>query len=193
MLQLKLKMTGKSALLLSCDRMADPTDELTIKHKELTLKRTKTMQDHIDIAKSQWRGLLYWDDELGVYMPTQNIRAALIRGGTLNKLGMDLKRGTLMPDGKTPIDYGKKLTIAQLWEQNYIDRRSVVVSRARVMAFRPKFINWSITFDLMYDEYTLDENKIMQSFKNAGDYVGIGGYRPEKGGSFGRFDINKVA
>jgi hypothetical protein len=57
------------------------------------------------------------------------------------------------------------------------------------MAYRPKFINWSLTFKLLYDEGTLDENQIMQSAENAGKYIGIGGFRPEKGGTFGRFNV----
>lgn len=125
-------------------------------------------------------------------MPTQNIRAAIIGGGKLNKLGMQLKRGTIMLDERVPLDYGKQLTIDQLWDQRYIDRRSVVVSTARVMAYRPKFTQWSCIFSLIYDEKTLDESNILQSAENAGTFIGIGGFRPEKGGTFGRFSVEKL-
>jgi hypothetical protein len=191
--KIKLKLIGTSPLLLACDRLADPLDAQTIAHKELTSKRKKTEDDHLLIARSQWNGLLYWDDVIGVYLPTQNIRAALVGGAKLNKLGMQIKRGTLMEEEITELIYGKKLTIEQLWEQKYIDRRSVVVSQARVMAYRPKFVTWSVIFELSYDENILDENQIMQSFENAGKFIGIGGFRPEKGGTFGRFKAEKVA
>lgn len=192
MKQITLKFIGTSPLLQACDRLADPLDPATIRHKELTSKRKKTEEDHALIARSQWQGLLYWDDELGIYMPTQNIRASIIGGAKLNKLGMQIKRGTIMMEAKVPLDYGKKLTIDQLWEQGYIDRRSVVVSQARVMAYRPKFAKWSLQATLTYDESTLDENQIIQSAENAGRFIGIGGFRPEKGGTFGRFDVEKV-
>lgn len=192
MKQITIKLTGTSPLLLSSDKLADPLNPLTIRHKELTSKRKKTEDDHRLIARSQWQGLLYWDDKLGVVMPTQNIRAAMIGGGKLNKLGMALKRGTLMMDDVVPLDYGKKLTIEQLWDGDYKDVRSVVVSQARVMAYRPKFNKWSIIFDFQYDENVLDENQLMQSLDNAGMFVGIGGYRPEKGGIFGRFKAEKI-
>ncbi len=192
MKQITLKFTGTSPLLLACDRLADPLDPTTIKHKELTSKRKKTEEDHVLIARSQWQGAIYWDDEVGVYIPTQNIRASIIGGAKLNKLGMQIKRGTIMLDDKSALEYGKKLTIDQLWDQNYIDRRSVVVSSARVMAYRPKFNDWSLRFTLTYDELTLDANQIIQSAENAGRFIGIGGFRPEKGGTFGRFDVEKV-
>jgi hypothetical protein len=189
---IKLNMTGTSPLLLSCDQLADPIDPLTIMYKELTSKRKKTKEDHLLIARSQWQGLLYWNDDIGVYVPTQNIRAALVGGATLNKLGMQINRGTLMMEEHIALDYGKKLTPDQLWEQQYVDRRNVVVSRARIPAYRPKFFSWQLNFEMLYDETMLDENQILQSFENAGKFVGIGGFRPEKGGTFGRFEIKKL-
>ena len=188
MKRLTIKITGISPVLLSCDKLADPLDPATITHKELTSKRKKTEEDHFAIARSQWNGLMYFDEILGVYMPTQNIRAALVGGAKLNKLGMQIKRGTIMEDEKIALDYGKKLTMDQLWEQRYLDRRSVVVATARVMAYRPKFpVGWSLLFKILFDESVLDSSQVMQSFDNAGSFIGIGGFRPEKGGSFGRF------
>jgi hypothetical protein len=192
MKQINIRLQGVSPLLQSNDRLADPLNPLTIKHKELTSKRKKTEDDHWLIARSQWEGLLYWNDAVGVIMPTQNIRAAMIGGGKLNKLGMALKRGTIMFDDYVPLDYGKKLTIEQLWEGDYKDVRSVVVSQARVMAYRPKFPQWSLSVNFQYDENVLDENQIMQSLDNAGQFIGIGGFRPEKGGPFGRFTVSKL-
>jgi hypothetical protein len=189
MKQLKLKINGISPVLLACDRLADPLDKKTIAHKELTSKRKKTEEDHFAIARSQWEGLLYWDDEIGVYMPSQNIRASLVGGAKLNKLGMQIKRGTMILEEKITLNYGKKLTVQQLWDQKYIDRRSVVVSQARVMAYRPKFDVWSLSFEIIYDESILDEKQILSSFENAGKFIGIGGFRPEKGGIFGRYEI----
>jgi hypothetical protein len=195
MKQLNLKITGTSPLLLSCDKLANPILPETKAHKTLTSKRLKTDDDHDAIAKSQWNGLMYWDeDKKEVYLPSQNIRAALVGGAKLNKLGMQVKRGTLMLEEKITLDYGKKLTKVQLWDQGYIDSRSVVVSSARVICYRPKFpIGWSLSFALQYDETILDEQQLIQAFENAGAFVGIGGFRPEKGGVFGRFDIAKVA
>jgi len=192
MKQISVKIQGVSPILLACDRLADPLNPLTIKHKELTSKRKKTEDDHLLIARSQWEGLLYWDDSVGVIMPTQNIRACLINGAKLHKLGMAVKRGTIMFDDYVPLEYGKKLTIQQLWEGDYRDVRSVVVSQARVMAYRPKFSQWSLTVNFQYDENVLDENQIMQSLENAGQFIGIGGFRPEKGGPFGRFTVSKL-
>jgi hypothetical protein len=99
----------------------------------------------------------------------------------------------MMENELSPLDYGKKLSIEQLWEQRYLDRRSVVVSQARVICYRPKFVSWNTTFSLLYDENVLDVNQLKQSIDNAGMFVGIGGFRPEKGGTFGRFTAEILA
>jgi len=189
MKELTLKITGISPILLSADKLADPLDPATIAHKALTSKRKKTEEDHLAIARSQWEGLLYWDDKLNVVLPTQNIRATMLNGAKMNKLGTQIKRGTIMLEDKVELNYGAKLTKDQLWEGRYIDRRSVVVSNARVMAYRPRFIDWSAKFTIAYDESILDESDIVRSMQNAGSFVGIGGFRPEKSGTFGRFEV----
>lgn len=189
MKELTLKITGISPILLSADKLADPLDPATIAHKALTSKRKKTEEDHLAIARSQWEGLLYWDDKLNVVLPTQSIRATMLNGAKMNKLGTQIKRGTIMLEDKVELDYGAKLTKDQLWEARYIDRRSVVVSNARVMAYRPRFKDWSAKFTIAYDESILDESDIVRSMQNAGSFVGIGGFRPEKSGTFGRFEV----
>jgi len=175
MKQLNLKITGTSPLLLSCDKLANPI---------------------LPETKSQWNGLMYWDeDKKEVYLPSQNIRAALVGGAKLNKLGMQVKRGTLMLEERITLDYGKKSTKVQLLDQGYIDSQSVVELCARVI-LHPCLtvdIGWSLSFALQYDETILDEQQLIQAFENAGAFIGIGGFRPEKGGVFGRFDIAKVA
>jgi hypothetical protein len=195
--EVSLKFIGTSPLLLSCDRLADPLDPMTIEHKKLTNITKKTFEDYKELAYSQWNGLMYWDDEMGVYMPTANIRAALVNGATFFKKGMDIKRGTMFFDDKVALNYlpdGKTLKKAQLWEQKYIDRRTVVVSRKRVTCYRPKFpVGWNFEFNLTFDDGILDVDTIIDAAIKAGKYVGIGGYRPEKGGMFGRFDVEVLA
>jgi len=190
------QLTGTSALLLSSDKLADPLNKLTIAHKKLTSKRNKTEEDHLAIARSQWEGCLYLNDKGKVVMPTANIRACLVGGGKFNKLGQHLKRGTIIWESEVVLDYGKSLSVKQLWESNdgadYVDRRSVIVGKARVIAYRPKFIKWKLEFIISYDQNILDAQQITDSLITAGQYVGLGGFRPEKGGTFGRFEVKVI-
>jgi hypothetical protein len=78
--------------------------------------------------------------------------------------------------------------------KNYeIDSRPVVipVTKGRVMRHRPKLSSWQLTFMLEYDPTLLKEKEAREIMDNAGSRVGIGDFRPEKKGPFGRFMVTK--
>lgn len=68
-----------------------------------------------------------------------------------------------------------------------IDSRPVVIQRARVMRHRARIENWRLSTEFFLDESLLDEKTFNQLICEAGKRSGIGDYRPQKGGPFGRF------
>jgi hypothetical protein len=190
---LKLKLTGLSPMLMHSDRFANPLDPGTKEHKVLTSKKTKTEEDHIAIAKSEWRGGLYWSDSVGVYVPTANIRSAIVEGAKLSKLGKQIQRGTLILEDKAPLKYQGPKDPEQLWAAGtYYDCRSVVITGKRLMRYRPMFRDWSVTVEVTYDPAQIEEAQLMRVTSDAGMLIGLGDFRPNKGGSFGRFSVEKV-
>ena len=188
-----LKLTSASALLMHSDRLANPLDPMTKAHKQLTSKRTKTDEDHELIARSEWRGSLYWSEGIGPYLPSANIRSAIVEGGKLSKLGKALQRGTLILDDKIPLQYSGPREPDAMWDSGqFYDCRSVVVSGKRLMRYRPLFVSWSVQVDITFDASVIDAAQILQSARAAGNLIGIGDFRPNKGGNFGRFDVEQV-
>jgi hypothetical protein len=76
----------------------------------------------------------------------------------------------------------------QDWE---IDRRPVVVQRARIVRERPMLKQWALSFEIEYDDDEIDRNTLKEILDFAGRRVGIGDFRPEKGGPFGRFIVTQ--
>lgn len=68
-----------------------------------------------------------------------------------------------------------------------IDRRPVVVGKARILRCRPSWNNWQMRVALEIDVAILRPEHVLESLSLAGRIIGIGDYRPEKGGGFGRF------
>ena len=62
---IKVKIIGTRPLLMHSDIYADPLNPRTKAHKALTAKKKKTDEDHEAIAQSEWRGGMYFDEELG--------------------------------------------------------------------------------------------------------------------------------
>lgn len=102
---IKLKLVGQSPLLMHSDKFANPLDEATKQHKVLTSKRKKLDEDHADIAKSEWMGSLYHDQEIGVFVPGQNIKSALVGAAKIQRLGAAFKRAVLVLDDKCKLEY----------------------------------------------------------------------------------------
>lgn len=68
-----------------------------------------------------------------------------------------------------------------------VDSRPVVIQRARVMRHRARIEKWRLSIDFFLDESLLDEKTFNQLICESGKRAGIGDYRPQKGGPFGRF------
>ena len=185
---LKVRLTGTRPLLMHADTYADPLNPLTKAHKLLTSKRKKTEEDHEVIAKSEWRGGLYYADDIGPFVPGVNIESALVAGGKLSKLGTQLKRSIEVMDDRCPLEYKGARTIKGLWDARFYDARSVKVQSARLMRYRPLFREWSVVVTVAYDQETIDRNQVMKCLQEAGAYCGIGDYRPK----FGRFAVEVI-
>lgn len=73
-----------------------------------------------------------------------------------------------------------------------IDRRPVVIGKARVLRCRPCWVSWQMKVALEVDTMILSPLQVEESLALAGRIIGIGDYRPEKGGGFGRFTAELV-
>lgn len=74
-----------------------------------------------------------------------------------------------------------------------IDSRPVTIpsTKGRIMRHRPRLDSWAAAFDLQVDEQVLDADTIHMLLEEGGRTFGVGDFRPEKGGPFGRFAITR--
>jgi hypothetical protein len=185
---IEFTVTGISPLLMHSDRFADPVSPETVEHKKLTSKRTKTTQDHHAISRSEWMGGLYYDEQLGIYIPSHMIRASLIEGAKLFKLGRHIQRSVVFLEhrGFSLIHNGPGDPEKLYENRRYVDRRSVKVGTAKLFRCRPRFEQWSAEGVLILNEAMLSLEDMRKSFEAAGEFVGMGDYRP----MFGRYEVS---
>ena len=58
-------------------------------------------------------------------------------------------------------------------------------------AYRPEFQEWAMTLQLEFDSQALSQENILNLIERAGFGVGLGEWRPEKGGEYGRFSVDR--
>lgn len=72
-----------------------------------------------------------------------------------------------------------------------VDSRPVTIpaTKGRIMRHRARVEKWRATFDLEIDDAVLDAATIHQLLEEGGRRIGVGDYRPERGGPYGRFAV----
>jgi hypothetical protein len=73
-----------------------------------------------------------------------------------------------------------------------VDTRSVRQPQTgeRTLCHRPRFDAWQLAFTLLSDADALPASEMRSILDRAGQRIGIGDYRPERGGPFGRFVVS---
>lgn len=76
-------------------------------------------------------------------------------------------------------------------KQFEVDSRSVVnpTTKGRIMSHRPRWDAWAMLFHVEIATDVLEEEFIHQLLTEGGRQIGIGAFRPEKGGPFDRFRV----
>ncbi|MBN1632134.1 MAG: hypothetical protein JW990_20445 [Thermoleophilia bacterium] len=72
-----------------------------------------------------------------------------------------------------------------------VDARPVTIpaTKGRIMRFRPRLDEWTARIRLRINEDVLPADVIRQLLVEGGMQIGVGDYRPERGGPFGTFAV----
>jgi len=148
-----------------------------------------------DVAKEDLiRALFhaYYDgkeDNPKFYIPSDQVRGAMINAGGMvkSKVGNSKKSMKNIVAGMFFIKE-PKLYLPNSFE---IDKRSAVNRniKARVISIRPKWVEWGAEFTLQIDNDTITQSTVKDIIESAGNYIGVGSFRPQCNGMFGRFDL----
>jgi hypothetical protein len=186
---IKLKIVGTSPLMMHSDKLANPLDPATKLHKELTSKRKKVDEDHLAIAKSEFISGCYWHKDDGFFIPGQNFDSTFITGAKLQKLGTHWKRGALVLENRVKLLHSGPVTPHSLWESpENIDCRGVKVGTAKIMRYRPIFLEWAAELTVSINADVLNLSEAKKAIEDAGALIGVCEYRPR----FGRFGVQYV-
>lgn len=131
---------------------------------------------------------IYRDNEGKIYQPSEHIIRTLIEAG---------KKIKMKGAGKATYSkiFGSMVSVEPyvLIHDNQdfeIFKKLVVIpsTKGRVMRYRPMLKDWSLTFDILFED-EIPSDVIKEALEIAGRYSGIGDWRPEKKGVFGKFQV----
>ena len=130
-----------------------------------------------------------WLDESGApAIPATAIRATIEGGARKRKQGPQVRGGLIVLSTTFNYDREKYGTCVEKLGRSTQYTVPVVVQRNRILRTRAKFDTpWSCTFELDVDDEQIDQSHLLEWLDIAGRQIGLGDWRPEKSGMFGRF------
>lgn len=178
MKNIECEITGTTAML----QHRFPTEDYGA-NKSKAKKKTYIPEEEAEKA-------LYRSPDGTIHQPSEHILGSLIKAAVnFNYEGKKtfrdvIKAGIVVEPDAIPL-LDNDGNIKKMWDE--IDARPVVIGRARVICWRPKFNKWKLQFKI---QILNDDQLSPETLKEILDYagrVGIGDYRPR----FGRFQVTK--
>ena len=142
------------------------------------------------LPREQAEVKLYRDKDGQPVIPGTNFFASIIEAGKFHKAGkskVTTQKSSLVPSAVSVETFEAALNGAS-WE---VDSRPVVIpaTKGRIMRHRPRFDEWTATFELEVDTEMFSVKFVRQLIDDAGKKIGLCDYRPSCKGPFGKFVV----
>ncbi len=155
---------------------------------------SRTAGDELRLRELECLVSLWLDDEGRPTVPASAVRAVIEAGAR------KLRQGPLVREGLRVVSvdgfgydqdrYGCSLERLGITTQF---TAAVVVQRARILRTRAKFdVPWSLGFTVEADPELVGDQELARWLEIAGSRVGLGDWRPEKSGTYGRFRLGGI-
>ena len=178
---LVLKLKGKTPLITH--RFSEESRQTIEERNQGKASRKKRVRD----PEKEWRDCLYLLNTGEYGFPAAAFKkcavtavTSLRRKGKLSKIGVRQAFHVLHEDeGLVKIKGTPR-------QRTDVVRLSKGVADVR---YRAEFPEWEVTLEILFNERAISEKEIRSLFALAGFAVGVGDWRPEKGGIYGMFTV----
>lgn len=172
----------------------DPRLPENLEKKQIASKRAgnRTEEDDLRLRELEVMTSLYVDDNGRPTLPATCFRAMLETSARKMKQGAQVREGLIVEECEF-FDYDEDLgTTPEELSKTVQFTVGVVVNRARILRTRARFDQWGAVFVVDGDEELVDKLHLETWLKIGGKRIGLGDWRPEKSGLYGRFETTSI-
>ena len=194
-MRLEFTLAGVTAIIMHCGATGlDTRSALSREIAAITAKRggNRTAVDDKRLWELECRRSLYLDAGGRPTLPEAALRRMIENGARKTKQGSLVREGLMIESVTFRYDvdrYGETVEKLITTTQFVVP---VVVTK-RVLRSRAKFdCPWSVVGVADVDPELVDIDKLTAWLATGGRRVGLGDWRPEKSGHYGRFNVDKV-
>lgn len=185
--ELSVSVRGTSPLLMNSPQGVNPTHPLVKEMKSISKLRNRTDDQEERIMEIKWELGLYYDKEIGVYLPSDYFQACLREAAKTGRKGRDVVKGIWVNPAFIPLIYeGPRLVKDLMEDMRFRDVRPGKLKKTTsILLCRPRFNVWSAKFSIVYDEAVWQKEDILKFLEIGGRFCGVGDYRPR----YGTFEV----
>lgn len=180
----KIEISGVTPLI--CNKFSDAASLKASSGRSSVMNGEK--ETPLEVAASR----LYVGLDGEPMIPGMNVFRCIVEGGRFHKVGK--KQVTTL---KNSVLYAcasiNEIEIPIIHRQPWkVDTRAVRIpaTGGRILAHRPMFDDWSLNFSIDFVEEMLGEKFLRDILDDAGKRVGLGDFRPDCKGPYGKFVVN---
>jgi hypothetical protein len=184
---IQVKLKGMTPLCMHSPQASDALCQhpCYAEMRKIATKRTKTEEDHLELARLEWMLSLYIGKDGNIMTPGRCWEAAFKDTAKRQKLGKKFNASVMVEDAPLVFPDASK-TPEELWEsKKYFIRQSMKVGTARVMRTTPHFPEWSVTLTVRFMDSEVDEQTLRSVIRDCGIINGSFEFRPR----YGRFEV----
>lgn len=190
--EFKCRIVGVRPLIVHNVQLADPLNDYTRRIGELTAMSSKAKKQEdiqLKIARIEFEGSMYLDENRRQVMPCDNILRAIRDGGAEQRNGKKLEAVVSLVEDLIPIEYKGPTDIDEMFDATgplgHIYRfRKQAKPRGQgvVLRTRPRFPEWALTFTVqLVLGAGIGEKNVKDAIEDAGRLKGLGDWRPRYG------------
>lgn len=185
----KINVKGVAPLLQNNPQTVDRFNPYTRQMAAINAKKTRrTDDDYLELQNIEVRAKVFFDSEIGVYVPASWVMAAIANNAfRVAKISRDNIRGALFTtDDKITLSYRDQAKVATIDDivgnPDFRIKMTLPQGQVRVVKACPIFHAWSFSTEVEFDDKIIDPDSLTRIVEHASKYGGFGDFRP----TFGR-------
>lgn len=189
MRQATIRINGINPLLQNNPQTVDRFNPYTKRMAQINAKKTRrTDDDYLELQDIEIRAKLYFDETIGVYVPSTWISSAI--AATAFKVAKiskaDIRGALFTTQDKIKLNYrdSNKVKSPQDIVGNHDFRINMTLKQGQVRIVKavPIFHEWSFETEVEFDDKIIDPDSLTRIVEHMAKYGGFGDFRP----TFGR-------
>lgn len=186
---LSTTITGINPLLMNNPQTVNRFNPYTQRMARINAKKTRrTDDDYRELQDIEVEAKVYWDDNLGIYVPATWIGSAIAANSfkTVKISKGDIRGAVFTTEPKIKLNYRDSTKVKSkkdiVGNHDFRIMLTLKQGQVRVVKAAPIFHDWSFSTEIEFDDKIIDPDSLKYVLEYSSKYGGFGDFRP----TFGR-------